>query len=304
MKIFIWGAGRVGRSYARRLESLEGDDFEVLGAWNRSFGRALESSLLLDCEVCAGDALPEQFIKADVVIISVSDDAVAETAARLAPHLSRRQILLHTSGSLAASVLEVEGMKAGLGCLHPLQSLADPQGSPDHLKGIVFGIDGEERAVELASKLADAMGGKPVVLPSDKKVYYHLSAVIAANYTTVLSSIAATCAAEAGLDTATAIEMLEPLILGTLQNHQQKATSGLEHALTGPIARGDLGTVKRHLKALRKADKGRDTPSLREIYAHVGLHGLELASKKGLESNKVDEISTVLRRQLPGPKKP
>ncbi len=296
MNIFIWGAGRVGRSIARKVESLNDPEMHLIGAWNRTFGRALSSSLLLECEVAAGDSLPETFVKADVIVLSVSDDVIAEMAGRLAPHLSARQILLHTSGALAADVAKVEGMRAAVGCCHPLQSLASESGSPELLDGITFGIDGDADAVEAAKHLARRLGGNPLELPSDKKVYYHLAAVVAANYTTVLSAMATLCAKEAGISTEDAVQMLRPLIFGTLANHEQHAAEGLHKALTGPIARGDLGTLRKHLKALRKMDKKAEALPARTLYAHVGLHGVALAEENGLDPELICAMQELLQR--------
>ncbi len=254
MKIFVWGAGRVGRSLARALSDADG--MELVGAWNRTFSRALETSQLVDTEVSAGDALPDTFQKADVVILSVVDDAVAQTAALLAPHLGRRQVLLHTSGSLPSTVMAVEGMRAALGGCHPLQALADPNGDPDKLRGSTFAIEGA--GIEAARAVAMAVGGKPLAIATEGKVAYHAAAVLSANYLTVLVDAACDLLESAGVAPDAGIDILQPLLQGTLDNLARCNQAGgdgrkaLAQSLTGPVRRGDAGTVRAHRKALRK----------------------------------------------------
>lgn len=253
MKVFVWGAGRVGRSFARALVDAEG--MEVIGAWNRTFPRALRTSQLVDTEVSAGDALPDTFQKADVVLLSVVDDAVAESASLLAPHLGHRQVLLHTSGSLPSTVMAVDGMRARLGGCHPLQSLADPDGDPERMRGSTFAIEGD--AVDAARAIAEAVGGRPLEISTAGKVAYHAAAVVSANYLTVLTDVACDLLESAGVDAHTGIEILLPLLEGTVANLARCNASGdgraaLAESLTGPVRRGDAGTIKAHRKAMRK----------------------------------------------------
>jgi predicted short-subunit dehydrogenase-like oxidoreductase (DUF2520 family) len=253
VKVFVWGAGRVGRSFARALSGVEG--IEVVGAWNRTFRRALESSQLIDTDVCAGDALPDTFQKADVVLLAVVDDAVVDTAKLLARHLGRRQTLLHTSGSLPSSVMDVEGMRATLGGCHPLQALADPNGDPEKLRGSTFAVEGE--GVEAARAIALAVGGKPLEIATEGKVAYHAAAVLSANYLTVLVDAACDLLESAGVPPKTGIDILLPLLQGTLDNLERcnagdDGRRALAESLTGPVRRGDAGTIRAHRKALRK----------------------------------------------------
>ena len=255
MKVFVWGAGRVGRSMARALEQAAGDVI-VHGAWNRTFSRALETSQLIDVEVCAGDALPESFRSADVVLLTVVDDAVASTAGLLAHHLSARQCLLHTSGSLPSTVMAVDGMRACLGSCHPLQSLADPAGDPGKLRGSSFAIEGMSTALDAARTLAVAVGGVPVEISTHSKVAYHAAAVVSANYLTVLVDAACDLLESAGVDAATGVEMLMPLLRGTLDNLDAAngapgdGRAAIASSLTGPVRRGDAGTIRAHTQAL------------------------------------------------------
>lgn len=289
MRVFIYGAGRVGRSIGRALIARPDSGLEVIGAWNRTFAAALASSLVLDTPVSSGDLLPEDFPRADVVLLTVVDDAVVETARRLAPHLSRKQILLHTSGSLPSTVMAVDGMPASLGGCHPLQSLAARDGNPDLLHGATFAIEGDARGLEAARALAAAVGGEAIALSDPaSKVYYHAAAVVAANYLTVLVDAAATLHAAAGIDARTSVRILAPLLRGTLDNLLAHAAedsnldgrAALASSLTGPVARGDAGTVVAHLNAItRLAKKEPDAADLPDLYRALLRRAIQMAER-------------------------
>lgn len=258
MKVFVWGAGRVGRSIARALGQAPG--FGLVGTWNRTLSRARETDLLLHTAVAHGDAVPDALAEADVVIMSVVDDAIRDTAIFLAPHLHKGQVLLHTSGSLPSTVMAVEPMRATLGGCHPLQSLADPLGDPAKLQGSTFAVEGD--GVEVARRIALAAGGRPLEISTAGKVAYHAAAVVSANYLTVLVDAACDLLESAGVEPHTSIEILTPLLTGTLQNltrcnaglgpgaQPRDGRRALAESLTGPTRRGDAGTVRAHRETL------------------------------------------------------
>jgi predicted short-subunit dehydrogenase-like oxidoreductase (DUF2520 family) len=253
VKVFIWGAGRVGRSLGRALEEADGD-VTVVGTWNRSFPRALETSQLLRSEASAGDVLPDAFPRADVVLLTVVDDAVSSTADLLARHLSPRQCLIHTSGGLPSTAMASDGMRALLGSCHPLQSLADPAGDPEKLRGSAFAVEGA--ALQAAQTIALAVGGRPVEISTSGKVAYHAAAVLSANYLTVLVDAACDLLESAGVAPAVGIDMLMPLLRGTLENLEaanrthEDGREAIAASLTGPVRRGDAATVRSHIKTL------------------------------------------------------
>lgn len=288
MRVFIYGAGRVGISLA--LAWRRAPDLHVLGAWSRSWRGALAASQALpDLPVSSGDILPEQLPQADVILLSVVDDAVSTTAQRLAPHLRPDQLLLHTSGALPASALHAPDMRAACGGLHPLQSLASPSGDPHLLRGAFFAIEGHPDALHAAHTLAVAAGGEPVTLRSGRdKVLYHAAAVVAANYLTVLVDAAATLHAPLGIDARTSARMLSPLLHGTLaqldasiqQADPDDGRAAIARSLTGPARRGDQGTLDAHIKALeRLARQNPDAADLPDLYRALLRRALEMARR-------------------------
>jgi predicted short-subunit dehydrogenase-like oxidoreductase (DUF2520 family) len=307
LKVFVYGAGRVGRSLGLAIEQDGAQPLQLCGAWNRSFSRALETSGLLDVEVSAGDAVPEAFTRADVIIMSVPDDAVVSTANALARHLGHKQILLHTSGSLACGVMASPLMKAKLGCVHPLQALARPGGDPGRLRGSTFAIEGEGSALEAARAVALAAGGTPVEIPSGAKVCYHAAAVVSANFITVLVDMAAELLSEAGVDASTGIEMLMPLLEGTLGNISELNRSlsaegaegaglkALSQALTGPVRRGDVGTVKKHLKGIKRlAAKEPRAADLPDLYRLLAARATAISARGDLDEASAQALLAAL----------
>ncbi len=305
-KVFVYGAGHVGRSFARAMEASQRDpDLVLTGAWNRGFARAFGTSRLVDVEVSSGDAIPEAMPKADVILLAVPDDVIASTAALLMRHLKRKQVLLHCSGSLSAEIMRTPETVCSLGCCHPLQALASPEGDPERLNGATCAIEGDLNALKVARRLAEAVGGRPLEIAPEHKALYHAAAVMGANFITVLLDAACQMMAQAKVDRATSIDILLPLLEGTVhqikarQEEQAQAETPqavLPLALTGPARRGDAGTIKAHRKALAKLAKqdpqAQDLPAL---YQALSLRALTLAQAGDLSEEEAQAVAEVLK---------
>lgn len=233
-------------------------------------------------ELTWGD-VPPWLDRVEVVLLAVPDDALPPTIDRLARSggIGPQHTVLHLSGVLDKNVLApLAGTGATVGSLHPLQSLADPLRVPDLLRGAVAAVEGEGRAIEVAGELARSLGMRPVEVPSSGKVVYHVGAVFAANYLVIVGSIAERLLVEAGFTRPEARAALAPLIAGSVENLREKGAG----ALTGPIARGDASTVRRHLEVL-PAD-------LIEPYVALARAALDIAD---LPEEKRRAIEDVLR---------
>lgn len=222
---------------------------------------------------------------AGLVLIAAPDDAISSVSRELRDDRSvdAHQVVLHLSGLLdrrALSVLEPTG--AGLGSFHPLQSIADPALAPEHFVGSYAGIEGDERALQAGDRLATALGMIPVRLAIEAKPLYHAGAVVAANYTVALANVAEGLAQSAGLPWDTASKLYLPLMRGTLANLE----SGTAAALTGPVRRGDLETIRAHLAVLG--------PEERRLYRILGLAALRLAREAGLPPDKAQPVEDLL----------
>ncbi|HET7039258.1 MAG TPA: DUF2520 domain-containing protein [Gemmatimonadales bacterium] len=215
---------------------------------------------------------PPWLAEVDIVLLAVQDGAIAAAAAELAAggDVTARHVVLHLSGMLDQTPLAALARTgAGLGVLHPLQAIAQPETAPDRLRGALAVLTGDERAVAAGEALARSIGLRPVVLAPPGKPRYHAAAAIASNYLVVLATVAERLMMEAGISEDAARSGIRALMAGTLANVSAEGPA----ALTGPIARGDVITVRAHLAVL--------PPDVRPLYVALGRVAAELAPLDG-----------------------
>ena len=216
------------------------------------------------------------------------DDVVASVAAGL--RMYGGQAMVHTSGALDADVL-APAMAAGtqIGAFHPLVAFADTERAVAALKGATVAIEGDDQLAGLLATMAEAIGAHPVRLASGSKAAYHAAAVLAAGGFVALLDAIVELGRVAGLDEAGALAIYGPLIEGTLGNAR---ALGVRAALTGPIARGDVGTLDAHLAAL-----GSYAPDVVALYRAVADREIDLAVARGsLAPEPAHEMRSALAR--------
>lgn len=243
----IVGFGRAGGAIAL---ALEGAGYEIGATWSRSrAGRRRAHDL---CEAPVLDR-PEQTLgTADVAIVAVPDDAIRDLAEEVARGVRPGQRVVHTSGSTSVEALAPVREAGGrIGSLHPLQTLPDPERGAHALRAAAVAVTCEPEDRQFLSRLASGWGGRPFSLPDEAKTAYHAAAVFASNYVVAVLWAAAELLEEAGVSHGSAL--LEPLVRSTVEN---VVADGPERALTGPVARGDLEAVRRHVDVLA----GRSAP--------------------------------------------
>jgi predicted short-subunit dehydrogenase-like oxidoreductase (DUF2520 family) len=225
-----------------------------------------------------------------IVIIATPDAAIPQAAEALRALATLRadHVVLHLSGLHDRSVLASLGATgAALGSMHPLQAVSEPHAAPERLRGAWAGIEGDERAVAAAQRLARAIGMIPVLLPPGAKPGYHAAAAITSNLTVALYAMATRVAADAGIDADAVDRMYLGLLRGTVEN---LAAGGATAALTGAIRRGDAETVRAHLRALAPAERG--------VYRLLGGEALRLARKAGLPEAAAAAVAKALEHAL------
>jgi predicted short-subunit dehydrogenase-like oxidoreductase (DUF2520 family) len=237
------------------------------------------------------DAPPPWLPEVAVVVLAVPDDAILPLAAALARATSLRsaQVALHLSGSLTSNALSaLAGGGAALGSLHPLQTLVQPEHAPDRLRGAWAAVEGSARAVEMAERLARDIGLRPFRLRAEHKARYHAGAVFASNYFVVVEAIATRLLQEAGMGERDAWAALAPLVAGTLRNLE---VQGPLAALTGPVARGDVDTLTRHLSVLNGTEG--------DLYRRLGAVALELVRRRGMDDATAARVVRTLATDSP-----
>ena len=187
----------------------------------------------------------------ELLLIAVPDDALAETAERLAAR-PQAAVALHTSGSRDAAILApLRAAGSATGSLHPLKAFAHPFTDPGAAHGVFFALDGETAARRLAQRMVAAWGGVAGEVPAAARAAYHLAATLAAGGVATLLGTAAELAARAGLPKEVVGGYLE-LARGTVAEAAEGAEGedGPAATITGPVARGDIATFARQVTAL------------------------------------------------------
>lgn len=208
----------------------------------------------------------------DVVLLAVPDAAIGDAAATLAARPSASsEIWLHLSGSVPGARARASAeAPAHAGCLHPLVALS---GRPDAaLVGATAGVDGEDVAVGVAVGLAERLGLRPLRLSPATKALYHAAAVTVAGHAVALFSQAEALLGRCGLGPDDARPALAALMRGALAPLDDAAPS---EVITGPIARGDVGTVQAHLDAL----EGLGEPAFAATYRVLARAALALSAE-------------------------
>ena len=281
MKLGFIGAGVAGTTLAAALDG-QGRRVVAVGSRTRASAEKL-AARLAQCEALAPQGVADA---ADLVFVTTPDDAIASVVASL--RWRAGQSVVHCSGAASTDILEpARSAGALVGGFHPLQTFASPDQAIRNLPGTTFALEAEEPLLSTLAELATTLGGSWIRLRPADKVLYHASAVVASNYLVTLVKLAADLWQEFGVETPVAVQALLPLLRGTLANLGQV---GLPSCLTGPIARGDLGTVGRHLAALRAAD----SPVL-ETYCQLGLQAIPIALAKGtLDPARAEALAGLL----------
>jgi predicted short-subunit dehydrogenase-like oxidoreductase (DUF2520 family) len=223
---------------------------------------------------------------AELILIATPDGAIQQVATELAEEraVSRDQVVLHLSGLLDRSALRpLEEIGAACGSFHPVQTVADPATAAERLKGAYVGIEGDERALVAAERLANTLRMIPVRIPAAAKPAYHAGAAFVANYTVALVGVAERLARSAGVQPDVAAKLYLPLLSGAAAN---LTSLGPAAALTGAVRRADVETIRAHLNALGPED--------RELYRAVGRAALMLAQEAGLDAAAVARVRVVL----------
>jgi len=278
------GAGTTGTAMAVRLAQKE---YSVLAVASRTQASAEALAKRINgCKVYK--SAQEVADAAQLVFITTPDDTIAKVAAEVNWH--ENQNIVHCSGAHSVDILEpVTKYKALAGCLHPLQTFAGVEQAINNISGSTFAVESQEPLLTTLKNMATDLDGEWVVLKAGDKVLYHAAAVFACNYLVTLVKLATDLWQTFDVPPAKATKALMPLLRGTLNNIENV---GLPNCLTGPIARGDIGTITKHLAALEK-----DNSVILNMYQELGLQTIPIALAKGkIDSQGAAELQALLKR--------
>ncbi|MCD6599508.1 MAG: DUF2520 domain-containing protein [Dehalococcoidia bacterium] len=279
------GAGTVGTALALSLPS---EKYKVLAVYSRTPSSAQRlAQLVPDCQYC--QTAQKVADAAELVFITTPDDVISKIASEIDWH--KGQGVLHCSGAYSIDILEpARQCYANVGSIHPLQTFASINEAVKNLPGSTFALEADEPLLSRLKELASALNGRYVELKPGNKVLYHTAAVFVSNYLVTLIKLALDLWQDFGVSANEATKSLLPLLKGTVNNIEN---IGLPNCLTGPIARGDLGTIDKHLNAL----KAINSPSF-TTYQELGLQTISIALAKGkIDDDRAEELKTLLKGQ-------
>ena len=227
---------------------------------------------------------------AELVLVLTPDADLAATAEALARTALDFDgvAVVHASGALSSELLApLRERGAAVASVHPIRSFAVAERRDDVLEGIVCGAEGDAQALALATPIFEAAGARIVRIEPDAKPLYHAAAVLACNHLVGLVESSLQAYAAAGVDRASAMAALEPLVRGTVDNLFERGPAG---ALSGPIVRGEAELVARQIDGLTAV-----SPELGAVYRVLAGQTLPLArTVEGTDPDRLDAVSAAL----------
>ncbi|MGZ3237847.1 MAG: Rossmann-like and DUF2520 domain-containing protein [Burkholderiaceae bacterium] len=274
--ISIIGCGKVGKTLGR-LWMLNGV-LQIQDILNRSVDSATRANAFIG----AGRAIATyaDLQSADIYLIAAPDDQIERCCEELAHtgKLSANSIVFHCSGALLSSVLQSARQQgAAIASIHPIRSFASPEKVVQNFAGTFCGVEGDQCAIDVLQQTFTAIGAQLVPIKTDAKILYHAAAVFSSNYLVTLLDVAQKAYIAAGIAPDVALKLIEPLMRETADNVFRLGT---EAALTGPIARGDMATAEKQLRAVAEWN-----PAYAELYEQFMKLTIDLAARRDNHKN-------------------
>jgi len=284
--IAIIGLGKVGTAVGHLLRNA---GYEIAAVADRSPG-AIERGVPYTGGAVSKDPL-HAALSADAIFITTPDDLIRPLCDEIAEGggFGPGKRVVHMSGAGGLDFLESARVSgAQIATIHPLQSFVDIEGVISSIPESAFSITAEGEMRDWAVRVATDLGGIPFFVSDEDKPLYHMAACMASNYLVALMNIVEGIYRQMGMGEKEALRSFWPLVQGTIRNIEEKGT---EKSLTGPIARGDIGTIRRHLTVI-----GEKAPRLLALYREMGLFTADIAVRNStLSEDRAGEIQSLLK---------
>ena len=277
------GAGKVGTALAVLLSR---HGYKVVSVYDQDTAAANNMAIqIIGCQVAD---TPNQTANAARMVFITTPDSIIPVIAE-SVKWRQGQAVIHCSGADSTGILEpAKAAGADTGAFHPLQTFAGAKEAMENMPGSTFAIEAEDPLLTKLKKMAEDLGGSWIILDAEDKAAYHAAAVIASNYLVTLVKMATDLWNTFSVPPEKATKALLPLIRGTIHNIE---TIGIPNCLTGPIARGDSGTVLKHLDTISQK-----TPELLTAYKALGMQTIPIAAaKKTIAKEQVKELESLLK---------
>lgn len=282
----IVGCGRTGRTLARLFQDAR--VFQVKGVLTRSIESAREATEFIG----AGKPLGAQheLEPAPIWMIGTPDESIAAVSRQLARCNWVRQgdVVFHLSGALSSAVLDdCSQLGASVASLHPVQNFADPLVSVGQFAGTWCALEGDAAATQILRQAVEAIGGRTIAIAPHQKTLYHAGAVMACNYLVALLDVSLDILQTAGVNREQGAALLAPILRATVENVLEQ---GVDNAMTGPISRGDVQIIERHIKELERLG-----PESASVYRELGRATLAVAERRReLAGDKIQKMRDLL----------
>lgn len=205
----------------------------------------------------------------DMILFTVPDDTISSVWEEAKPYISGK-IIAHCSGLHSSNIFSDIGVTDSFAySIHPLIAVSSRETSWQELSHALFTIEGDEKYLHKITEMFQEMGNRTRIILAENKIKYHAAAAVSSNYMTALFYMAQNLFEECGFTEEEARKELYALAKGNLDHI---LSDGCIKALTGPLERNDLATVKKHLDVL--------SPKMREVYAKNASYLIEIAEKK------------------------
>lgn len=285
--IGIVGAGRLGTSFGLFMH---GKGNQVIGYYSRNIEHARKGASLIGDDCKAFVELSDIIGASDWIVISTVDDAIPQIVKQIQESHGNLQgkIVFHMSGAATSDALTpLCHLGAEVASLHPLQTFTDPIKGAEALEKAYFSLEGTPFAVAKLKEELHRLHLRYFIITAAQKPLYHAAASIASNSLVAVVDYSLKLMEGAGIERGQALEALRPLIVASIHNCLEK---GPEKSLTGPIVRGDVGTVSKHIEKIHA-----ELPELLPDYLHLGKLTLETAQKEQLTDKiAIEEIKKLL----------
>ncbi len=282
MKIGIIGAGKVGTAFGLYLKQ---KGINLIGFYSKTEKSAQKAAQKTNTKVMS---LNQLVAISELIIIATPDGEIKKVCDNIAEAnlFTKKHTVVHMSGALTSDILNNARLKgASIYSLHPMQSFAEIDKSVEDIKNTFLTMEGQGDNT-LILDLLKTLGNPYIEIQSNQKVLYHAAACVASNYLVTLTGMAAEILQKIGFEQQDSLNLLLPLMEGTLKNIGK---IGVNNALTGPIVRGDKGTVEKHLETLKIDGE------IKELYSLLGLRTLDIAQKRNLSVDKITELEKLLK---------
>ena len=281
MVIGFIGCGKVGFSLGKYF-SMKG--ITLSGYYSKSYKDAIEASEFTNSK--AYENINDLVSDSIMIFITTPDDSIHEVWQKISTLNLTNKIICHTSGSLTSSIFSnINNSDALAYSIHPIFAFSDKYNSYKNLQNAYFSVEGPEIRIHELKDFIQSLGNKAFVINKEDKALYHLASVTVSNLVLSLINTGCSYLVQCGLNEDDALKALLPLVQNNIDNIKN---NGFISALTGPIERNDLGTVKHHMGVIPIGDV--------QLYKNLSLNLLHLSEKKH-KNKDYNNLKEYLRMQ-------